>query len=177
MQLETAASAFVSGLVRKDVRASLVRRPAGRTKPPFSRPSRSPGPDRGSADGRTSSGALAVEVVWKCCHAPRDIEHLGLAHTGAHPRSAVCPARPRPDRRRNRRGPATRRPPPSPSPDPHRGCALAWPKSGRVDRNAKLAAIHEFRELDQLRPARFHNKVRPRPRLRWDRDQATAPRE
>ena len=33
----------------------------------------------------------------------------------------------------------------------------------RVDRNAKLAAIYEFRELDQLRPVRFNYEVGPCP--------------
>jgi hypothetical protein len=32
---------------------------------------------------RTSSGAVAVQVVWKSRHGSRDIEHLGSAHTGA----------------------------------------------------------------------------------------------
>ncbi len=32
---------------------------------------------------RTSSGAVAVQVVWKSRHGSRDIEHLGSAHTDA----------------------------------------------------------------------------------------------
>jgi hypothetical protein len=48
----------------------------------------------------------------------------------------------------------------------------------RVDRNAKLAAIQEFCDLDQLLPVRFHDEVRPFPRwLRGDRDEAASPRE
>ncbi len=31
----------------------------------------------------TSSGAVAVQVVWKSRHGSRDIEHLGSAHTDA----------------------------------------------------------------------------------------------
>ena len=32
---------------------------------------------------RTSSGAVAVQVVWKSRRGSRDIEHLGSAHTDA----------------------------------------------------------------------------------------------
>jgi hypothetical protein len=32
---------------------------------------------------RASSGAVAVQVVWKSRHGSRDIEHLGSAHTDA----------------------------------------------------------------------------------------------
>ena len=32
---------------------------------------------------RTSSGAVAVQVVWRSSRGSRDIEHLGSAHTGA----------------------------------------------------------------------------------------------
>ena len=32
---------------------------------------------------RTSSGAVAVQVVWKSSRGSRDIEHLGSAHTDA----------------------------------------------------------------------------------------------
>ena len=32
---------------------------------------------------KTSSGAVAVQVVWKSRHGSRDIEHLGSAHTDA----------------------------------------------------------------------------------------------
>jgi hypothetical protein len=43
---------------------------------------------------------------------------------------------------------------------------------------AKLAAVQESREFDQLRPVRSHYEVRPFPcRLRGDRNEATAPRE
>jgi hypothetical protein len=69
-------------------------------------------------------------VVWKHRRASRDIEHLGSAHTDAHPgRQFVLPGRghiavvtdedPQPDDLRQ-----------APSPDPHPGCALVWPKSG-----------------------------------------------
>jgi hypothetical protein len=50
-------------------------------------------------------------------------------------------------------------------------------REGRVDRDPKRAALDEARELDQLLPARFHDEVRPLPRLRGDRDETAAVRE
>lgn len=63
--------------------------------------------------------------------------------------------------------------------DPARLLVQPVPSDNKIGRVADVVRrAHEFRELDQLRPARFHYEVRPLPsRLRGDRDEATAPRE
>ena len=129
MQLETAASAFVSGLVRKDVRTCpILARPAAPDHH-FHAPSRCPETARGCADGRTSSGRVAVQVVWKYCRASRDIEHIGSPHTDAHPdRQFVLPGRGHPAVVTAEDLPDDLRQALAPIHTP--GCARVWPKSG-----------------------------------------------
>ena len=91
MQLKTAASTFVCGPVRKDVRACPIVGPHQTT---IFTPLAGPW-DRSWLCGRSdlvSGGRYSGGVEYR--RASRDIEHLGSAHTDAHPdRQFVLPGR------------------------------------------------------------------------------------
>jgi hypothetical protein len=98
MQLETAASAFVCGLVRKDVRACPIVARLAAPDHPFHAIAVPPGPlVVVRTVGHRQGGSLS-RWCGKYRRASRDIEHLGSAHTDAGiPRVesaliAMCPS-------------------------------------------------------------------------------------
>jgi hypothetical protein len=83
MQLETAASAFVCGLVRKDVRACPIVARLAAPDQPFHPLAVPPGPLVVVRTVGPRQGGSLSRWCGKYRRASRDIEHLGSAHTDA----------------------------------------------------------------------------------------------